>query len=245
MYARTLGPTQIPASTTYVQLGWYFVGAATAFLIPFVFSSLLDLNHDLYYLAYFASTAGFLWAYATATDADVVGLFTRHWRWSVTLGLVAAAFVVWSVLTREDSTPHPEGVYFGFSIFWRGLVYGAIDALLLTAFPVAVAFALMSRHIESYVRRATFALLGLILVLVITAVYHLGYEQFREDGVAGPETGNTIISVPALLTANPLGSVIAHASMHVSANVHAYETDLFLPPQTFVEGNEEEPESLD
>jgi hypothetical protein len=47
--------------------------------------------------------------------------------------------------------------------------------------------------------------------------------------------GNTIISVPSLLTANPVGSIIAHASMHVAADVHAYETDVFLPPQTDAE----------
>jgi hypothetical protein len=89
----------------------------------------------------------------------------------------------------------------------------------------------MGGRLETLVRRAAFAVVSLALVLVITAVYHLGYEQFREDGVGGPEIGNTIISVPAILTANPLGSLIAHASMHVAADVHAYETDTFLPPK--------------
>jgi hypothetical protein len=70
------------------------------------------------------------------------------------------------------------------------------------------------------------------LVLVITGAYHLGYEQFREDGIGPPEIGNTIISVPMLATGNPLGSIAAHASMHVTADIHAYETDVFLPPET-------------
>jgi hypothetical protein len=47
-----------------------------------------------------------------------------------------------------------------------------------------------------------------------------------------PETGNTIISAPAIVSMSPLGSVIAHTSMHAAAAVHAYETDVFLPPQT-------------
>jgi hypothetical protein len=103
--------------------------------------------------------------------------------------------------------------------------------LLLTAFPAAVAFAIMHGRVETALQRAGYAVLTLALVLVITATYHLGYEQYREDGVGQPESGNTIISIPALLTTNPLGSVIAHASMHVAADVHAYETDVFLPPQ--------------
>jgi hypothetical protein len=139
------------------------------------------------------------------------------------------------VLGREDSTPHPSGGYFVFEIVWRGLAYGVIDALLLTAFPVLVGYALLEGRIDTFARRGLYATVTLALVLVITATYHLGYEQFREDGVGAPETGNTIISIPALASANPVGSIIAHASMHVAAVTHAYETDVFLPPQTDVE----------
>ena len=35
-----------------------------------------------------------------------------------------------------------------------------------------------------------------------------------------------------LATANPIGAVVAHTSMHVAAVGHAYETDTFLPPET-------------
>ena len=217
------------------QVSWFVLGAVVAFLLPFVFSSALDLDHDVYYLIYFSGAAGFLALYASVTHADVKGLFTRNWRWSLILGVVAAILLVFNVINREDSTPHPDGLYFAFSIAWRGVLYGVIDALLLTAFPVAVTYALMNGQLDTPARRASFAVLSMALVLVITATYHLGYEQFREDGVGGPEIGNTIISVPAVLTANPMGSIIAHASMHVAADVHAYETDLFLPPQTAAE----------
>ncbi len=75
-----------------------------------------------------------------------------------------------------------------------------------------------------------------MLTLIITTTYHWGYSQIRDSGLErkgllGPEIGNTVISIPTLATANPLGSFIAHASMHVTAVGHSYETDLFLPPQ--------------
>jgi len=222
-------------SSSFAHLCWYAAGAGFAFLIPFAFTSALDLDHDLYYLIYFASAAVFLAAYALSTATDIVVLFTRNWRWSLGLGLLSAAFVVFNVLNREDSTPRPDGLYFVFEIAWRGAAYGVVDALLLTAFPAAAAHGLMHGRVDTLARRALYAPLALVLVAAITATYHLGYEQYREDGVANPEAGNTIISVPALLTANPLGSLIAHGSMHVTAVVHAYETDVFLPPQTFVE----------
>jgi hypothetical protein len=52
----------------------------------------------------------------------------------------------------------------------------------------------------------------------------------REEGHG--VTGNAILSVPTLLTANPAGSIVAHATMHVTAVAHAYETPTYLPPQT-------------
>ena len=217
------------------QLGWFAAGAAIAFLIPFVFSSVLDLGHDLYYLVYFTLAAVFLVTYVQATGLDVVAFFTRNWRWSLILGVVASAFLVFRILNAEESTPHPNGLYFVFEIGWRGVVYGTVDALLLTAFPLAIAYAVVGGKLDTLARRGGYLLLTIGMVWIITATYHLGYEQFREDGVAGPETGNTIISLPAIVTANPAGAVVAHAAMHMTAVTHAYETDLYLPPQTFVE----------
>jgi hypothetical protein len=37
-------------------------------------------------------------------------------------------------------------------------------------------------------------------------------------------------SVPTLVIVNPIGTPITHAAMHVTAVLHAYETDVFLPP---------------
>jgi hypothetical protein len=203
-----------------------------AFLVPFVFTSVLDVNHDVFYLIYFGSTIAALGTFVQATNVDVLALFRRNWRLSLGIGAFSTAFVVWNVLGRTHPTPHPDGLYFAFEIVWRGFLYGLVDALLLSAFPAAVAYGLMRGRVTGLARRAAFAALAMGLIVTITAVYHLGYDQYREDGVVGPETGNTIISAPAIVSMNPLGSVIAHTSMHVAAAVHAYETDVFLPPQT-------------
>ncbi|MGE5636789.1 MAG: hypothetical protein ACM3UV_07610 [Nocardioidaceae bacterium] len=71
-----------------------------------------------------------------------------------------------------------------------------------------------------------------MLIVALTAIYHLGFAQYRQDGVGAPETGNTIISLPMLLSANPLGSIADHAAMHIPAVAHSYETDVRLPPGT-------------
>jgi hypothetical protein len=217
------------------QTAWFAAGAIIAFLVPFIFTTAIDTPLNLYYLVYFSITGAFLAAYVRATGVDLVAVFTRNWRWSLGLGVLAAAFLVFSVLNREDSTPHPSGFEFAFSIAWRGVIYGIVDALLLSGFPALIALALHNNDLAGLRRKLSFAGVALVLTLVITAVYHLGYEQFREDGVSAPEFGNTVISIPVLATANPLGSVIAHASMHVAADTRAYETEVFLPPKTTVE----------
>lgn len=222
------------ASVTH--LGWFAVGVVIAFLIPFVFSSALELDHDLYYFVYFLAAAAFLTAYVQATHLDVATLVTRNWRWSLGLGVVASVVLAVAVLNREDSTPHPDGLYFAFEIGWRGVLYGVVDALLLTGFPLAVAFSAFGGKLDTLIRKTSYVVVTFGLVWIITATYHLGYEQFRDNGVGGPETGNTIISAPAIVTVNPIGAVVAHAVMHVTAVTHAYETDLYLPPQTFVDG---------
>lgn len=229
--ARTPPPTARGAAPAVVHLAWFASGTAVGFAVPWLFTSVLDLQHDLYYAVYFTIALAFLAAYVRATGLDVTAMFRENWRWSLALGVPVTAFVVANVLSR-DSTPGPEGAYAVFEAGWRGLAYGVVDALLLTAFPAAVTFSLLAGRVAGCGRRALFAAVMLPMVIIITGAYHLGYEQFREDGLRDPETGNTIMSVPALLTGNPLGSVVAHASMHVAADTHSYETDIFLPPQT-------------
>jgi hypothetical protein len=67
-----------------------------------------------------------------------------------------------------------------------------------------VAFGVLRGQLAGILRRAAYVVLAAALVMIVTGVYHLGYQQFREDGIAGPETGNIIISVPQR---PPVGSV--------------------------------------
>jgi len=151
------------------------------------------------------------------------------------LGVASGAFVTWSVLGRIDSTPHPSGAYFAFEILWRGVVYGIVDALLLSAFPGLVAWELMQRNIAGAGRRTSYGVLTLALVGIITATYHAGYKDLRNvSGISQPEIGNTIISLQVIASANPAGSILAHVSMHLAAVTHSYESKDRLPPQVSV-----------
>jgi hypothetical protein len=227
----TLAHAHVAAVPHWLRHGaWFAFVAVVAFLVPFVGVSVLELQHDVYYLAYFAIALAAISAYVRVEQIEVRRIAAHAWPWSVALGVVAALAVAGNVL-NEDATDRPSGVYFVFELLWRGVAYGVVDALLLSAFPGMIAYAILRGRVGGFVGKARFAALALPLVLAITATYHLGYPQYREDGVTKPETGNTIISVPMLATANPAGAVIAHATMHATAVVHAYETPVFLPPE--------------
>lgn len=228
----TVQYTQLAAVPHWLRhAAWYVLIATVAFLVPFVGVSVLDLQHDLYYLVYFSATATLLLAYVRAEHVDVRRIVTHAWPWSLGLGVVVALAQVWNVF-GEPATDRPSGPYFAFELLWRGVTYGIVDALLLSAFPGLIAYSLLRGRIAGFRGKLRFTALALPLILVVTATYHLGYPQYREDGVGKPETGNTIISLPMLATANPIGAVVAHASMHTTAVAHSYETPQFLPPQT-------------
>jgi hypothetical protein len=214
-----------------VQLRWFATAAAVGFAVPFVGSSLLGLQHDVYLGIYFVSVLALWAAYAVSTQLSLRETFRRHWKLGVALGVVFGVALVRNVFS-EDATPRPDGAYYVFELIWRGGLYGAMDALLLTVLPCLVVYRALGGHLASWRRRLAYFGASLALVMAITAVYHLGFAQYREDGVGAPETGNTIISMPMLLSTNPIGSIADHAAMHVSAVAHSYETEVRLPPPT-------------
>jgi hypothetical protein len=227
MHARP-GPAANP-ETWSVQLRWFAIAALVGFAVPLIGSSALGLQHDVYLGIYFAAVLALTWAYTVATGVDWRAIMIRNWKASVVLGVLFGFLLVRNVLS-ESATPHPDGVYYWFELVWRGGLYGTLDALLLTVLPCTMVHRALGGRLSTWRKRFAYFGASAVLIVAITAIYHLGYAQYRQDGVGQPETGNAIISVPMLLTANPIGSVASHAAMHVSAAAHIYETDVRLPP---------------
>ena len=226
-----ISPARAHAGPWPAQLRWFAAAAVIGFTVPFAFSG---LQHDVYLAIWFAAVIGLFSAYAVATGLDLGTTVRRHWKLGVGLGVVFGIALVRNVFS-EDSTPHPSGAYYWFELLWRGGIYGAVDAILLTVIPCLIVFRGMGEELGSWSRRLAYFGVSLVLVLTITAIYHLGYSQYRQDGVKAPETGNAIISLPMLLSTNPLGSIIDHSAMHISAVAHSYETEVRLPPATKVD----------
>lgn len=236
MSAHALG--RVSRSDAGVRLGvsahWIWLGAGfvVAFAVPFVFADRLELNRDIFYGLHAAAVLALLGAWARATGYDLVAAVRRRWPWALGLGAAFAAVLAVMVVRTDDATARPDGLELIGAVVWRGAVYGAVDGLLLSVFPVLVVFAALagSRLNDRFAGKLAIGAVALLASLALTAVYHVGYSDFRSDKVAKPLTGDVVWSIPTLVTLNPVGAPIAHAGMHVSAVLHSYETDTFLPP---------------
>jgi hypothetical protein len=215
-----------------VQLGWIAAGLALGFLVPLVFADLLEVPRDGYYAIYVVAVVGFLAAWVRATHQRVGEMLRRRWVTAVTLGVACAGIMAAVVVGTEDASARPGGIELAGAVAWRGVAYGIVDGLLLSAFPILAVFAAFAGSRLRSRRRGTLAVgaIALAASLAMTAVYHAGYSEFRSSQLRSPVAGDVIWSAPTLLTLNPIGAPIAHAGMHVSAVLHSYETDLFLPP---------------
>jgi hypothetical protein len=66
--------------------------------------------------------------------------------------------------------------------------------------------------------------------LLVTALYHLGFEEFRGMTLIQPLIGNAIVTAGYLLTRNPMTPLLAHVIMHGAAVLHGMESTAQLPP---------------
>lgn len=208
---------------------WLLAGALVGFAASFVFGDLLTLPVDLYYLIYSTIVLGFLTFYVLRTGLDLRAWVSRRLLWGVLLGLVGGLVLMQGALARPE-TAKLSGFMLWWATFWRGLIYGSVDGLLLFAFPWIVVWRAFGAEGAGPARKLGAAAAAWGAILLLTTSYHLGYRDFRSEKILQPNIGSTIASVPTLVSANPVASPISHVILHVTAVWHSPETELFLPP---------------
>ena len=192
----------------------------------------LTINRDVYYGIYSFAVFGFFALWLRYAVDQPRALLTRNWRWGVLLG-VAFAGVTAAIPFTEKATPHPHGLRL------RRRDHLARRRLRRRRRRPALGLPdprrrrrLLSRPLRERSKRALAGIgaAALAASLLFTAVYHLGYSDFRGEKVRKPLIGDVVWSTPTLATLSPIGAPLAHIGLHVSAVVHAYDTDTFLPP---------------
>jgi hypothetical protein len=204
---------------------WVLISAATGLVISGLFSGLLHLSRDVVVLGYLilgGSLIGvFLWRLGRAQRQDL----TRHALRGVLGGLILGGFLAWSV-GREPASPRVSDGHLALELVWLGLIYGALDALLLTVLPVLAVIGGTRVATADVRRRVT----GLGASLMVTAVYHLGFREFQGPSLKQPLIGNGVITAAYLVSGNVFTPVVGHVIMHASAVLHGIESTPQLPP---------------
>jgi hypothetical protein len=135
-------------STSRRLRGTSSLGSEAASCLPSAsrlsFADTLDVPRDLYYAVYAAAVAAFFVLWAKTTGQELSEMFRRRWLLTLALGLTGAAVLALVVLKREDATAGPDGMELIAAVLWRGVVYGAVDGLLLSVFPILAVFAIFA-----------------------------------------------------------------------------------------------------
>ncbi len=218
-------------SKWWLHLMWVLAAGGLGFLITAALARWLGLPRPWLLLPYLVVAGVFLFAYFRWSGLNLADTTRQHWAWGLVGAALAGAFLVQNVLSQPASA-RSQGLSLVFDLFWLGLVYGTLDALLLSVMPLLAtwrAFSLLG-WTAGWPGRLAVGSLALVASLFVTIAYHLGYPEFRGPEVVGPVIGNGVSSLAYLLTTNPLGAVLSHIAMHVAAVLHGPETTVQLPP---------------
>ncbi len=228
--ARTLETDEaVEPASPLAHVLWFLDGAALFYLVSWVGTTRRWLDKDLYYAIYIWVSLTFFWYYIRTTGVDVLAWFHQRWRLSLFLGLLAGVYVVVTVW-RARVTAGPGGWLLTFEVLWRGIAYGAVDSLVMTTFPLAVAHGILRGRVDGLARRVAFGALTLLLVWALSAAYHIGFRQFDSSEAIRPRVTRTAIAIPAIVRANPIGSMAAQTAMNITATMRTFESWEFVPP---------------
>ena len=207
---------------------WIIAAAAIGFASSAVFSSLLRLERAPFVFAYALAVGAFGATYLRLARVDPVAECRRRPLLGMLAGL-ALGLVLLLGVAGQPGGPAPRGTALVAALGWYAGVYGVADAMLLTVIPVLAVRGDASASGTGW-RGAWRGVAAMAASLLVTALYHFGFEEFRGMTLIQPLIGNAIVTAGYLMTRNPMTPLLAHVIMHGAAVVHGMESTAQLPP---------------
>lgn len=235
----TLDLTHFPEKTAIlVHRAWWgyllWIGGAAllGFSIAAVFAGLLHLPRSLYLIPYVGLVNLFIYGFLRWSGLSLLSLLRHHWYWGLIGGVLLGLWTVRNILSQPAS-PRAEGLPLIFELLWVGVIYGLMDALLLSVLPVLATWEGFSAlgWTASWPGKILVGVIAIIASLFVTITYHLGYPECRAPGgLFGPVLGNGAMTLGYVLTNNPITAILSHIAMHVAGVLHGPASVMQLPP---------------
>jgi hypothetical protein len=212
-------------------IGAFGIISAVAFLVTWVVTDLGHVSRTPYVAILALTTLALAAGYLAWSGTSVADLVMAGWVWGI-VGALVAAGVVMRLVRRLPSRPHPEGLRLAGRLLWEGVVYGTAEAVLLATLPVLAIWQAADAlgwtdAVAAKVASGALAVAGALLVI---AVHHLGYREFRRSAsrklLLGALAGCGIQATAFLLTGNVLAPILAHVLLHWQLTLRGNE----MPP---------------
>ena len=219
------------------SFGWQEAVAAfaiisvVAFLVTWVVTDRGHVTRTPYVAILTLTTFALAAGYLAWSGTSVVDLVTVGWGWGI-LGAVAATALVAPLVHRLPSGPRPEGSYLVGRLLWEGVVYGTAEGILLATLPVLAVWQAADAlgWLDTGWVKAASGALAVTGALIVIAVHHLGYREFRaktaRKQLLGALVGCGIQALAFLLTGNVLAPILAHIVLHMQLTLRGTE----MPP---------------
>jgi hypothetical protein len=217
--------------TWSLNLVWIAAAALLGFAIAAIFAGVLQLPRRIYLIPYVGLAGLFFYAYLSWSGMSILNLLRHNWYWGLLGAVLLGIFTIRNVLSQPASS-QPGGLSLAFDIVWSGVVYGLIDALLLSVLPVLATWSAFSSSglTTTLHGKILVGILAIIASLLVTGAYHLGYPEYRGPGLFGPVIGNGAMTIGYLLTNNPIAAIFSHIAMHIAGVLHGAASVTQLPP---------------
>ncbi|RPI20987.1 MAG: hypothetical protein EHM70_25770 [Chloroflexota bacterium] len=224
--------SQVFSTAWWSYLIWILAAAVLGFAVSRIFAGWLRLPRAIFLIPYVVFVSIFAYGYWQWSGLSVAELLVHNWIWGI-IGALLFGFCVVRNIFSQPISPRAAGLPLAFDLLWSGIIYGGMDALLLSILPVLAAWQSFSAlgWTTSFLGKLLVGAIALLLSLFVTVSYHLGFPEYRvPGGLRGPSIGNGVMSLGYLLTNNPLTAILSHIAMHIAGVLRGPASVMQLPP---------------
>jgi len=225
-------PTEAVHGAWWSYLLWVPTAALLGFAIAEVFSGVFHMQRSIYLIPYVGLVSLFFYAFLRWSGLSIISLLRHNWYWGLIGAVLLGAFTVRNILSQPASA-RAEGFPLVFDLLWVGVVYGLIDALLLSVLPVLATWLGFSAlgWTTNLPGKILVGAIAIFASLLVTVAYHLGYPECRvPGGLFGPTLGNGAMTLGYVLTNNPIAAIFSHIAMHIAGVLQGPASVIQLPP---------------